>query len=236
MRTWPKDFINQIICGDCLEVMKEIPDKSVDLVITDPPYGIEYKSNMGSKKYQNDIQTARDWDKKTFNFKRYLPEIWRIMKNNSDLYVFGNYANFNLSKEKGFKQILIWDKRMTGMGDLSSWGIGYELIYYFKKGNRVVNKRKNPVIFCESLTSFTFGNPVNSYFHPTQKPIGIIEPLIGVSSNENDIVLDPFLGSGTTAVAAKQLGRRFIGIEISEKYCEIARQRLRQEILFPNKK
>jgi len=244
----------EIWLGDCLELMKEIPDKSVDLVLTDPPYPdyykekYQYKNNMlnflknyncrqfifwsAKVDFPLDYTAIHIWDKKTFNFKRYLPEIWRIMKNNSDLYVFGNYANFNLSKEKGFKQILIWDKRMTGMGDLSSWGIGYELIYYFKKGNRVVNKRKNPVIFCESLTSFTFGNPVNSYFHPTQKPIGIIEPLIGVSSNENDIVLDPFLGSGTTAVAAKQLGRRFIGIEISEKYCEIARQRLKQKILL----
>lgn len=229
---YPEDFINKIICGDCLEVMKDIPDKSVDLVLTDPPYGIEYKSNMGTKQYQEKIQTAKKWDKKGFDFREYLKEIWRLMKNDSDLYVFGNWKNFNLTKEGGFKQILIWDKRTTGMGDLTSWGIGYELIYYFKKGNRPVNKRKSPVIPCESLTSFTFGNPLDNYFHPTQKPLGIIEPLILVSSNENETILDPFMGSGTTAVACKHLKRNFIGIEISPEYCKIARQRLRQEVLF----
>ena len=69
-------------------------------------------------------------------------------------------------------------------------------------------------------------------FHPTQKPLGVIGKMIQNSSDEGDIIFDPFLGSGTTAVAAKQLGRKFIGIEISEKYCEIARGRLRQEVLF----
>ena len=69
-------------------------------------------------------------------------------------------------------------------------------------------------------------------YHPTQKPLSIVSKLIKVSSNENDIILDPFLGSGTTAVAAKQLKRNFIGIEISKKYCKIARDRLKQDILL----
>ena len=219
-------FVNKIVCGDCLSVMKGWPDKCVDLVLTDPPYGIRYKSNGGSARYQKRVQNARDWDNDGFAFDNYLEGLWRLLEKDADMYVFGNWNTVDIRFLSGFKQVLIWDKRRTGLGDLHSWGIGYELIFYFKKGNRHVNKRRAPVIFCESLASLVNGNPIDNYLHPTQKPLGIIAPLIQTSTNIGDLIIDPFCGSGTTCVAAKMLGRRYIGIDISEKYCEIARMRL----------
>ena len=215
----------RLILGDCLEKLKEIPDGSVDAVITDPPYGISYKSNFGSEKYKERIQKT-DWDKE-FNLTKYWACLWKTVKMDSDVFVFGRWENYNIMKELvGFKQILIWDKCCGGLGDLKTFIPTYELIFYFKKGNRTPNKRTSAVIRVHSQTSWKNGNPKDTYLHPTQKPTEIIIKLLNISTKEGDTVLDPFMGSGTTGVACAKLNRNFIGIEIDEGYFKIAERRI----------
>jgi len=222
--------LNKIYNMDCLEGMKQMNNNSVDLIVTDPPYGISYKSNYGSKKYKERIQKT-EWDK-DFDFSFYHPELWRVLKDDSDMFVFGRWDNYETMKKlKGFTQILIWDKCCGGLGNLRSFIPTYELIFYFKKGNRKPNKRKPAVLRFHSQTSWKNGNPIKTYKHPTQKPIYLIRELILTCSNKNDLIMDSFMGSGTTAVACKQLGRDFIGFEISKEYCEIANNRLSQQVL-----
>lgn len=225
---YPIDFINKIICGDCLEVMKNIPDKSVDIVLTDPPYGMNYQSARRTatpqfEKIENDV--SLEW------IKPFIKEAYRVLKDNTHIYLFCNdYAisDFRWELESvGFtpKRTLVWVKNNHTSGDLEGdYGNKTEFILYAQKGRRALNGKRE--------TNVLNARRVPTMVHPTEKPIDLFAFLIRKSSEENDIILDPFLGSGTTAVAAKQLKRNFIGIELSEKYCEISRQRLRQELLF----
>lgn len=138
--------LNRIYNMDCLEGMKQIEDNSIDLILTDPPYNLNYYSNHGSKEYQKRIQTAQEWDN-NFDIKPILKEFFRITKNNSYILIFGCEENIPLMKSLGCHQILIWNKRHCGMGDLSDFGIGYEFIFYFKKGNpKLKGKRINGII------------------------------------------------------------------------------------------
>lgn len=223
-----ENFINKIICGDCLEVMKEIPNNIIDLVITDPPYSINYESgHIKQSKDKNYSQKQKvNWDNfdlKTFPFN----EIFRILKNNSHLYVFMGFQN--LWKMPPPDRLLIWDKiNECGMGDLTDWGYSFECILLYKKGKRALNGKREPsIIKSHKLTNFKMQDNIkNKILHPSEKPLKIITKLIEKSSNPNNIILDPFLGSGTTAVACKMLNRNFIGIEKNPDYCKIAEKRL----------
>jgi DNA modification methylase len=211
---YPDDFIDQIICGDCLEVMKEIPDKAVDLVLTDPPYGIKRDKGFGGaggfngKKPIARRQYNDNWDKERpseFCFK----EILRIGKN---ILIFGgNYFADILPQNKHW---VVWDKlnTMPTFGDC-------ELIW--------TNAKRNSVKKITYQYNGLFGKEKRRY-HPTQKPVGLIKKLLEIYSKEGDLIFDPFLGSGTTAVACLELNRHFIGIELSSEYCEIAKKRIRE--------
>lgn len=214
------EFLNKVIRGDCLEVMKQIPDKSVDLVLTDPPYGMDYQSSRRTDKFEkieNDI--SLEW------VRPFLLEVFRILKDDTHIYFFCNdYAISEFRRElvsTGFtpKRTLVWVKNNHTSGDLEGdYGNKTEFILYAQKGRRELNgKRETNVINCARVPDMQ---------HPTQKPTQLLQFLLEKSTSKGEIVLDPFLGSGTTAVAAKQLNRNFIGIEISEKYCEIARKRI----------
>ena len=244
--------VNKIICGDCLEVMKGIPDKSIDLVLTDPPYGINYRSNMRRDKFDfikndNNLDWLPDWVKETY----------RILKQNTSLYCFTRwdvYPTFYqcISEYFNIKNCIIIKrlKRSFG-GDLkSSFSYSYDMIIYANKGKKCFEKTKyrlannhsrhgekpykGYIFRYEDLIIDCPASERKDIQHPTQKTIDINKFFISLSSKENDIVLDPFLGSGTTAVACRELNRRYIGIEISEKYCEIARRRIKAipELLF----
>ena len=200
--------------------MKTFPDKSVDLVLTDPPYGIKMdKGFKGFGKFRgfgNPIMRRRyekdNWDSKRPE-KVYFDEIQRIAKK---VMIFG--GNFFADLLPQGKHWIVWDKlnTMPSFGDC-------ELIWTNIARNSVKKmiQEYNGLIGKEDWRT-----------HPTQKPLKLLKKIIVIYSKENDIILDPFLGSGTTAVAAKQLGRKYIGIEINKHYCDIAKDRLRQEVLF----
>ena len=195
-------FENQIICGDCLEVMKDWPDGCVDktICITDPPYGIKAdKMKMGSG--QHDWAVVVGWDG-TRPKKPIFDIIRRISRN--QIIWGGNYFADYFPPSMNW---LVWDKKNPNLSFSEcefAWvylGRRIRIFHYYSgKGNKV---------------------------HPTEKPLPLMIWCVENYSNPNDLILDPFCGSGTTCVAAKMLGRRYIGIDISEEYCQIARDRLR---------
>tara|TARA_R110002012_G_C11433284_1_gene589685 strand:+ start:77 stop:733 length:657 start_codon:yes stop_codon:yes gene_type:complete len=208
-----------LINGDCLKVMKTLPDESVDLILTDPPYGMEFKSSYRKIKYDkikndNNLDWLNDFSKLCFD----------KTKNNTAHYIFCSFHNIDKFKqafEKYFtiKNILVWEKNNTSMGDLSAdFAPKVEFIIFLQKGRKLINGDRSPNIF-------KFARTQNKY-HPTEKPIMLMEHLIKKFSNENDVVLDPFMGSGTTAIASRNLNRKFIGIELDKKYFDTVNHRL----------
>lgn len=210
--TWPEDYINQVLRGDCLEIMRGIPDKSIDLILTDPPYGKKWargRNGIGIDKKSNENDKTK-WDIKPT--KEIFDEMRRVSKN--QIIFGGQYFTDILSVSNCW---IVWDKRGN-----------------FPRGKQI------PFADCE-LAWTSFNKTIKKYtlivqgfvneskdkrVHPTQKPSEIIKNILQDFSNKGDTILDPFLGSGTTAVACAELHRNFIGIEISPEYCTIARQRL----------
>ena len=202
---------NKIICGDCLEAMKDIPDNSVDLILTDPPYGMNFQSNYRKIKY--------DKIKNDNNFPLWIFEEFNRIARKA-VYVFCRWDN--LGELPKPKSVLAWVKNNWSMGDLKhEHGRQWEAICFYPQKEHEFIKRIPDVIRA---------NRTGNNLHPTEKPVDLMMQII--QANKGDLILDPFLGSGTTAVACKQLKRNYIGIEISEKYCKIAEERLRQEILL----
>ena len=209
-----------LMLGDCLERMKEIPDGSVDMILTDPPYGMDFQSNhrkISHKKIKNDLDLS--W------LEVWVDEIFRVAANNTAHYVFCSFHNvdkFKQALESRFKikNMLIWEKNNTSMGDLKGdFAPKYEMIIFIHKGRRLINGKRDSNILKFSRT----GNKL----HPTQKPVDLLEYLLTKFSDEKQTVLDPFMGSGSTGVAAKNLNRNFIGIEMDEGYFKIAQDRIK---------
>ena len=213
--TYPEDYINKIICGDCLEVMKGIPDKSVDLVLTDPPYGIGADKGVGGfGSSKTDKHYKDNWDIRPS--KQVFDELLRVGKS---VIIFG--GNFFTDLLPIGKHWIVWDK--VGQIDFQNPFSDCELAW-----TNVDKKSVKKYIVIQQ----GFVAEEKDRFHPTQKPVGLFGRILDDYSDENNLILDPFLGSGTTAVACKHLKRNFIGIEISPEYCKIAEERLRQEILL----
>lgn len=215
-----QDLINKITHGDCLEVMKTIPDKSIDLVLTDPPYGINYQSNMRSNKFEK-IEN----DNNDMRFIAY-DIIYRILKDNCVAILFCSYKNFAddykyLQKQFSIKNVIVWDKGGGGIGDLShSLLTDYELAIIAHKGQCLIRGKREG-----SVWDFGKVNP-NFMVHPTEKPIPLLKKCIEKFSDESNLILDCFSGSGTTAIACSELKRNFICIEKDKQYYEASCQRL----------
>lgn len=196
--------LNQIIQGDCLDVLKTLPDKCVDLVLTDPPYGIGEDERSADSVGRKEWKEENRWDL-SIPSKEYFDEIFRVSKNK--IIWGGNY--FIENGLKNSRCWLAWYKmqEFTGADMELAWTSFY----------------KSAKMFRLSRVEF-HGKEYKQ--HPTQKPTSLFQWCIRNYSEPNQLILDPFLGSGTTAVAAKMERRNYIGIEISEKYCQIARERL----------
>lgn len=205
------DIVNKVHCADSLEFMREMEENSVDLIIADPPYGMNFQSNHRITKHKK-IEGDDRFPVEIFD------DFFRIAK--KAVYVFCRWDN--LSELPKPKSVLVWVKNNWSMGDLKhEHGRQWEAICFYPQEEHEFITRIPDVIHAKRT-----GNNL----HPTEKPVDLIKQLI--MANKGDIVFDPFLGSGTTAVAARQLNRRFIGVELSEEYCAIARRRLEQKSLF----
>jgi DNA modification methylase len=214
--------VNTVIQGDCLEVMRGMDGESVDFILTDPPYGFNWQSNrrkIRHEKIKNDNRF--NWLRPAFS------EMYRTLKNNSLCVSFYGYPDADIFvtafKSVGFaiKSHFCFLKSNIGLGWFARGQ--HEVAYLLAKGKPSRPKHAYSDVIPFKLT----GNKL----HPTQKPINAMGQIIKSFTTENAIVLDPFCGSGSTLVAANNLGRRYIGIEIEEKYCEIARKRLLQQTL-----
>lgn len=212
-------FLNEIVNMDWKEAIKQVSDKSIDLVVTDPPYGMKFQSNyrkVQHKSIQNDDNL--DW------LESWVIELKRVCKDEAHLYIFCSWHNIDLFKQIvgayfNVKNILIWEKNNTGMGDLEGdYAPKYEMILFCSNGSKKLNCGRDANILKAKRT----GNEN----HPTEKPLNLISYLIEKSSNENDIVLDTFAGSFSTAQACKQKNRNFICFEIEEEYCRTAKNLL----------
>ena len=192
--------VNQIICGDCLDVMKDMEDNSVDLVLTDPPYGINAdKMKMGTGRHDWDVVAG--WDGKCPS-KGVFDRI-RAISNNQVIWG-GNYFSDCLPPSKNW---LVWDKKNPNLSFSEC-----ELAWVYQ--GKIVR-------------IFHHYSGFGGKMHPTEKPLPLMIWCVENYSKPNDLIFDPFCGSGATCVAAKMLGRRYIGIDISEQYCDIARERIK---------
>ncbi len=209
--------LNKIHNIDCLEFMKTLPDKCIDLVLTDPPYGINYDNEYNSRPNEKKWQKMEN-DDKQINYKNCIEELQRIGKK---VIIFGAENFYKDLPHRG--RWICWDKRLSENAD-KIMGSSFELAWVdsesgFYKTYRVLH---GGVINDDSRIGNT-----DARFHPTQKPVRLMQKIIQDYSRENDVVFDPFLGSGTTAVAAKLLNRNYIGCEISPEYCKIAEARIK---------
>ncbi|MBD3351774.1 MAG: site-specific DNA-methyltransferase [Candidatus Lokiarchaeota archaeon] len=297
---WEKHFLNKITCGDALKQLKQIPDKSIDLVIADPPY-----FKVANQKWDYLWRTKEEYIEWSLNW---IKEISRILRYGGTLYLFGyfrvlshiiprleeieielkqqiiinkgmqavsgratkKYKIFpnvteiilmmirdnkqflkpflkNRQKEKGFSAKEINERLGVKSNGGGMWSIyaGKNVCEQFPTKEKWEKLQKVLDFNLEyekvSQTYNTIMGITNVWddidfykekkYHPTQKPLKLLRRLIKTSSNKGDIILDPFMGSGATAIASKSLGRQFIGFEISEEYCDIANKRLDSMII-----
>ena len=211
-------FVNKIIQGDCREILRKLPDESVDLLLTDPPYGMRYRAKKWGRPMQGDGDLS--W------FRPFIREAYRVLRPNTHAYLFCNEYGLTTFRVEmaaaGFrvKRLLVWVKDQHTAGDLGGdYANRTEYLLFGHKGRRLLNGHRDAnVLF--------FKRAGRKRDHPTEKPEDMLRYLIQKSSAPGELVLDPFAGSGTTCRAAKDLGRRFLGIEIDHAYAKIARKRL----------
>jgi len=225
--TYNEDFKSEFICGDCFELLKEVPDEFVDLVLTDPPYGIDYQSNRRVAreklpKFANDVDLS--W------VESWVEQIYRVLKTDTHFYCFTRFDTYPvfynaISRLFKVKNCLIWVKNNHGSGDLNgSFAPQSEMIIFAVKGKRHLNGlRDSDVLECENV-------PSAYREHATQKPVKLLRQLIEKSTKLNEIVLDPFAGSGSTGFACldtnRQKGdrdiRRYLLFELNPEFRDSA--------------
>ena len=213
--------------GDCLELMKEIPDHSIDMILTDPPYGIDFQSMRIKDKSRRKDKILND--KKPFT--EFIPELSRILKPTGSVMCFTRWDvqqefidRFNENDLK-VRNVLIWDKVIHGMGDLKkAYGRRYESIIFHSANYFRFNGKRPQDIIRETRVA------ASKLIHPNEKPLGLLEQLITQCTNEGETVLDLFMGSGSTGVACVNTNRNFIGYELDENYFNIAKKRINESL------
>ena len=205
----------------------------VNLIVTDPPYGMDFKSHQAitenGKRWSEEIEGDENLDEAFELFWAAMKPLVEKTAPACDMYVFTRWSILgawieavNMLAPFQVKNVLAWDKGTPGMGDVKgNWAFSFELIIYAKKGNRPIKNRRSSVISVAR-------DGHHHMIHPTQKPVGLLEELIRQSSDPGDLVVDPFSGSGSTIVAAQNLGRSAIGIEKKEHFVQRSRTRLNQ--------
>lgn len=234
------DKVINIECGDCLELFKDIPDSSVDLIIADPPYnlGKDYGNQSDNQGFENYMSFSRKW----------LSEASRTLKSTGTIYVFVGFRYISfiyqiLEKELGmqFRNWICWHYTQ-GIGKTKGFSPRHDDILMFTKSDDFIFNLDNirvPQKYYRRINNMRGANPGdvwevshvhycqdNRQPHPTQKPEALMERMVLASSNENDFVLDPFSGSGTTLRVCQQLNRNCTGFEMNPQYVESTKERL----------
>lgn len=216
--------LNRIYNEDCLEGMKRIADKSVNLVLTDPPYLINYKSNRRVESDKFDF-IRNDKDSHEV-IKDFIKESHRILKDDSAIYMFCSWHHIEFFKKEferyfKLKNIIVWNKNNHGSGDLKgAYAPKHEFILYGHKGRSIFREKRVPDVIDVAKV------PGTKLTHPTEKPTELLDIFIRNNSDVGDLVLDGFAGTGSTGISAVNNGRNFIGFELDSEYCEIANQRI----------
>ena len=239
----------QLLHGDCLELMKDIPDKSIDLILTDPPYGT----------------TACKWDS-VIPFEPMWEQLNRIIKSNGAIVLFGSEpfsSALRMSNIKNYKYDWVWNKKLAGNAILAKKQplkiheniLVFNSKIYYPQMIQGKERRKmtggmdtntvitlhdsssfqpeyiNNLYYPTSIQEFSIANMRGKRVHPTQKPVALLEYLIKTYTLESETVLDFTMGSGTTGIACLNTNRNFIGIELNDKYFEIAKERIESHSL-----
>lgn len=245
-------YLNKIIQGDSLELLKEVESNSIDMTFADPPFNL--KKSYNNYRDSLKLQEYLDWCEK------WITEMVRITKPTGSIFIhniprwliyFGEYLN----KQADFKHWICWDAPTAPMGKTLQPN-HYGILFYAKDSKKLKfyeirsphkRTRKTNILAKDYGGKKGLLHPYGPLVpdvwtdihrikhnkfrdeHPCQLPVHLLERIILMSTDENDIVFDPFIGTGTTAIAAKRLGRQFIGFDIDEKYVEITKQKLEQE-------
>ena len=223
MKPYYEDSHVTIYHGDCREVLRAIKD--IDLIVTDPPYGVRYESSWRVESFgpisgDDSLEAGRDG----------LASAASVLRAGRHLYAFGGWNLLELKLRSVTD--LVWDKGRMSVGDLDKpWGNQHEIISFGIKSDGTKSAvgqqkklRRGSVLRVPRVDG-------NVLLHPTEKPVRLLRELIEASSRFGELVLDPFMGSGSTLVAARLECRRSIGIEVEERYCEVAARRLAQGAL-----
>ena len=233
--------LNEVYLGDSLELYKQLDDNSIDLIVTDPPYIVDtapagkssvgYLKKLAKKVNKNNFHYSNNSDidfiSNGFNINKHLSEWQRVLKKFNAFIFCSNKQISSLMKwgeNRGYiTTCLIWWKYNAPPLVNGSWKSDIEYIIHIREKGAIFQGN-------HTLKSKVYQSPIeiSKYGHPTEKPLKLIKQFIQVGSNENDIVLDPFCGSGTTLHGTYELKRKYIGFEIEEKFYNITKDRLKR--------
>jgi len=216
------------LLGDCTKLLENIPDNSIDLLLTDPPYGINYESEHREvnpfDKFANDTL-----EKTVVVLEKALVIASRKVKPNSHVYMFTSWKTYPalLPVVQAYfqvKNLLVWEKNNWTAGDLdANYGQIHEFILFAHKGRRHLNGRRDASVLHFDRV------PENGRVHPTEKPLPLLEYLIEKSSLPGEVVCDPFAGVASTCLAAKNKGRKYLGIELEKRWYDLGLARLQKK-------
>ena len=222
----------KLFCKDCLEVIKGIEDESIDLIITDPPYkivkgGCTNKAVKYSGTNHDELKNGTLFNKNEINFNDWIPKLYDKIKDGGHVYIMCNDRNMrevlNVSHESKFKllNILTWKKTKHNPNR-----------YYLKNSEFIIMLRKGKAVNINNMGTYQVLEVpnVDKKTHPSEKPVDLMKILVENSSKLNDVVFDPFMGTGSVGVACMNANRKFIGVELDEKYFEIAKQRIEDSL------
>ena len=218
--------------GDCLELMKLIPDKSIDLILTDPPYKITARGNGGNSGgmfQKKEVNNGKVFKVNDLEIEDWLPEFYRVLKDGTHCYIMTNNKNITHylsvidSSLFHFIKNLIWVKDNKIMGQTYMSQFEYVIMLRKGKHKRINDCGQSDVL---QIPNKKMKNLEGKTIHDTEKPVKLNEILIANSSNEGETVLDPFMGVGSCGVACINTNRNFIGIELDEEYYNIAKEKI----------